>query len=70
VRASLDRLLRDLTLVTLALAIALGWALFQVADGLATFVLTLLGDYKRDRLAIYPDVPAFAGPLLWEVGAG
>jgi hypothetical protein len=44
-RESLDGLLRDLTLVTLALAIALGRALFQVAQGVAEFVSAALIDY-------------------------
>lgn len=68
-RAALTALIRDTSLVTLACAIALGWALFQVAEGLATFVLTFTGEYERNRLAIYPDIaPAFSAPLLWEAG--
>jgi hypothetical protein len=35
----LDRLLRDVTLMTLAFAIALGWSLFQVAEGVETLVI-------------------------------
>ena len=38
---------RDLTLTTLALAIALGWALFQVAEGIAHLVSTVLIDYPN-----------------------
>jgi uncharacterized membrane protein YjjB (DUF3815 family) len=38
VREDLDRLLRDVTLVTLALAVATGWSLYQLAHGVATFV--------------------------------
>jgi hypothetical protein len=45
-RDGFDRLLRDLTLVTLALAIAIGWSLIQVATGVATLVGGLL--YELD----------------------
>jgi hypothetical protein len=38
VRADLERLLDDVTLVTLALAIAVGWSLYELAHGVATFV--------------------------------
>lgn len=44
---ALEQLLRDLTLVTIALAIALGWALFQVAQGVAQLVSYLLIDYPK-----------------------
>jgi hypothetical protein len=37
-REDLERLLRDTTLTTLALAIAVGWSLFQVCHGTATLV--------------------------------
>lgn len=37
-RDKLDKLLQDLTLLTLAFAIALGWSLYQVAHGVGTFV--------------------------------
>ena len=37
-REELDKLLEDLTLLTIAFAIALGWSLFQVAHGVATFI--------------------------------
>jgi hypothetical protein len=37
-REELDRLLEDLTLLTIAFAIALGWSLFQLAHGVATFI--------------------------------
>ena len=35
----MERLLRDVTLMTLASAIALGWSLFQVAQGLGYLIL-------------------------------
>jgi len=41
-RADLERLLDDITLMTLAFAIAVGWSLFQFAHGLAVFVDGLL----------------------------
>lgn len=67
-RRALSDLIHDTSLMTLAFAIALGWALFQVAQGLSTFVVTLLGNYSRDRLAIYPGFPEFGGALVWTVG--
>jgi hypothetical protein len=55
-RNALERLLGDLTLVTLALAIALGWALFQVGEGIADLVSNLLTDWPEssDALAAIP----------------
>jgi hypothetical protein len=41
-RDYVDRLLSQTTLVTLALAIALGWSLFQVAKGVSDLVNGLL----------------------------
>ena len=67
-RAALTQLLRDSTLTTVAFAIALGWSLFQVAEGLATFIVTLTGNYQSDRIALYPNFPGFGGALVWEVG--
>jgi hypothetical protein len=64
VGAAVDRLLRDATLVGIAIGVALGWALFQVAQGVSVLISTLLADY-----------PGAAGihafnfePLTWEVG--
>jgi hypothetical protein len=37
-RDELDKLLEDVTLLTIAFAIALGWSLFQVARGVAAFI--------------------------------
>lgn len=65
-RDSLDRLLRDLTLVTLALAIALGWTLFQVAQGAAQLVSTLLIDYPRSA-DTFGSI-RYSEPLTWVVG--
>jgi hypothetical protein len=65
VREALDRLIRDVTLVTLALAIAIGWSLFQVASGLAELVSTLLIDYP-DRAEIVA-ASRVSEPLTWDV---
>jgi len=72
VRAAFDRLLRDLTLTTLALAIALGWALFQVAEGIAELAAGLLYEIDADQEArgisgfFYPT--RYTGVLVWNVG--
>jgi hypothetical protein len=58
-RDDLERLLDDLTLVTLALAIAAGWSLYQVAHGFATFV---------DALSVNPENVGVANGLTWVVG--
>ncbi|MFL5938500.1 MAG: hypothetical protein ACJ744_16215 [Gaiellaceae bacterium] len=64
-REHLDRLLAQTTLVTLALAIAVGWSLFQVAKGVADLVNGLLTNY--------PDgtgfgVVARTQPATWVLG--
>jgi len=60
-RNALGDLFDDLTLTRLALGIALGWALFRVADGAATLVTTLLTDFGGPH--------SFTGqPLTWYVG--
>ena len=41
-REDLERLLDDITVVTLAIAIAVGWSLYQLAHGIAAFVDGLL----------------------------
>jgi hypothetical protein len=64
-REALDRLLRDVTLVTLALAIAIGWSLFQVAAGFGELVSTLLVDYP-DTAEI--TAAQLSEPLTWDVG--
>jgi hypothetical protein len=63
-RNSLDRLLGDVTLVTLALAIALGWSLFQVAAGLSAFVSTLLIETDAGLIL---RATRLGEPLTWEV---
>jgi hypothetical protein len=42
VRSEFDHLLRDVTLTTLAFAIALGWSLFQAANGLGILIVGAL----------------------------
>ena len=59
----LERLLRDATFLTSTFGIALGWSLFQVAQGVGELVSTLLT----------PDQDLFAGatdslPLTWDIG--
>jgi predicted anti-sigma-YlaC factor YlaD len=63
VRDAFERLLRDATLVTIALAIALGWALFQVAEGLSAVFTTLLTEYPSEAGAAH----TFFEPLTWNV---
>jgi hypothetical protein len=46
-REEIDRLLAQTTMITLALGIALGWSIFQVAKGIADVVNGLLTDYPR-----------------------
>jgi hypothetical protein len=64
-REDIDRLLNQTSLVTLALAIAIGWSLFQVAKGVADLVSGLLTEYPggTDYLAYVNRQPA-----TWIVG--
>jgi hypothetical protein len=59
----LDRLVRELSLATLALGIAGGWALFQVAQGVAQSVSTLFSD-PPDGTHYFVETE----PLTWFVG--
>jgi hypothetical protein len=63
-RELLDRILRDVTLVTLALALALGWTLVLAAQGVADTVSTLLTHYQHSDLL---DIQS-SRPLTWVVG--
>jgi hypothetical protein len=67
-RDELDRLLEDTTMLTVAFAIALGWSVYELARGVATFV---------DGLTLHlpaPDANGFgagfgsSGGLSWVVG--
>ena len=63
-RETVDRLLRDATLVTFALALALGWTLVLLAQGVAETVTTLLTHYPDSDL-----IDLSGGrPLTWAVG--
>ena len=64
-REALERLLRDTTLVTLALAIALGWSLFQLASSISDAVSTLLTDFPN---ASALTESSLSEPLTWEIG--
>lgn len=73
-RESLARLLRDLTLVTLALAIALGWTLIQVAEGVSTLVTGLLYAIPDEDSSDVPSrfftpysLTEYLGVLTWNV---
>jgi hypothetical protein len=69
VRDEVDRLLDDVTLTTVALAIALGWSLYQVALGVSSLVTTyftsnLIGQNKE----LFFEVQLSQG-LSWQVGS-
>jgi hypothetical protein len=67
-REALDKLLRDLTLVTVALAIALGWSLFQFASGVSELVTTFLIEYPESAEGNLARTFGFTRPLTWTVG--
>jgi len=66
-RDDLDSLLRDTTLTTLLLAIAIGWSLYQFVHGVGTFIdglLTHLPPGVSDSFS----APISGGALTWVVG--
>jgi ABC-type arginine transport system permease subunit len=63
-RQSIERLLRDATLVTLALALALGWTLVLFAQGVSETITTLFTHYSDSDLL---DLSG-GRPLTWAVG--
>src|SRR6059058_455588 len=63
-REAIERFLRDATLVTLVLAIALGWTLVLLAQGVAETVTTLLTHYPDSDLL---DLSG-GRHLTWSVG--
>ena len=70
VRSELVHLLRDTTLTTVALAIALGWSLFQVAAGVSTLVTTLLtqsAPHGETQAMVFQY--QFTQGLTWQVGS-
>jgi hypothetical protein len=52
-REMLDRLLRDATLVTLALALALGWTLVLAAQGAAETISELLTHHPNPTWSMF-----------------
>ncbi len=64
-RDALDRLLRDVTLLTLAFAVAAGWSLHQLAHGIATFVDLLLTRVPGGSSTYFPAFSGFG--LTWVV---
>lgn len=68
-RQDLERLLRDTTLTTLAFAIALGWTLYQVATGVATFITIALDSSESNPfLGAISSGGWIPGVLTWEWG--
>ncbi len=67
-RDDLDRLLGDVTLTTVAFAIALGWSLYQLAHGIATFVDGLMTHLSRADASEYSAALVPGGGLYWVVG--
>ena len=65
-RDDLEKLLRDTTLITLALAIGLGWSLFNLARGIATFVDALTAHVPDSSLSGGGFNPY--GGASWQVG--
>ena len=62
----LERLLRDVSLVTLAFGIAIGWSLYQFAHGVATFVDGLVTHLPASETNGFSPIPG--GGLTWVVG--
>ena len=62
----LDRLLKDVTLITLALAIAFGWSIFRLASGFGQLVSTLFIDYPNSDEFLRGT--RLSEPLTWSVG--
>ena len=67
-KEELDHLLRDTTLFTLTVAIALGWSLFQFAHGVATFVDALTTHLPPASASRF--IPSYGDGvgLTWVVG--
>jgi hypothetical protein len=71
VKQGLANVLRDVSLTTLALAIALGWSLYQTGQGVAYFVEGIAA-HRSGSLNGGSFVPVSGGvaggPLTWVVG--
>jgi hypothetical protein len=63
--SAFDRLLRDGTLVSFALAIALGWTLYRVASGLSQVVATLFIQASGNDFLFGSRL---SEPFTWRVG--
>jgi hypothetical protein len=72
VRHGLANVLRDVSLTTLALAIPLGWSLYQTGQGVAYFVEGIAAHRSPGVLhggSFFPVSGGIAGgPLTWVVG--
>jgi len=61
-REAFARLLREVTIVALALGIAVGWTLIGLANGVSSLVTGLLTEYS-DPAQIFE-----GAPLSWRIG--
>ena len=66
-RDDLERLLEDVTLLTIGFAIALGWSLFQFARGVATFVDGLTTHLPPNDEGGF-SFGSVGGGMTWQVG--
>ena len=66
-RDDLDSLLKDTTLTTLLLAIAIGWSLYQFAHSVGTFIDGLLTHFPPGVIDSF-SAPITGGALTWVVG--
>ena len=66
-RDELDRFLEDVTLLTVAFAIAFGWALYSLAHGVAICIDELTVHYPPRDAGSFPSGNANGG-LSWDVG--
>jgi hypothetical protein len=68
-RDELDRLLEDVTLLTIGFAIALGWSLYSLAHGVAICIDELTVHYPpNDATSGFPSGGNANGGLSWDVG--
>ena len=67
-RDELDGLLKDATLVTIAFAIAIGWSLYQLAHGVATFIDGLTVHLPESSPGGLVPYYSESGGLTWRVG--
>jgi hypothetical protein len=67
-RDELDRFLEDVTLLTVAFAIALGWSLYSVAHGVANCIDELTVHYPPSDQSSFPSGGNANGELSWDLG--